>query len=120
MDVLVSNTDLIASGDDVTFQMSIGTTPTALLTFADPRTFAEIFVETAMTTSGATQVKWPLRHSFQDKGGYGYLLASDNFHVSADSTGQAGATISNWKLYYRFVDIPLTEFVGIVQSTQQT
>lgn len=120
MDLLVSNTDMIATNDDIVFQMGFGSTPTAFLDFNDTRVFAQWFQELTLTTSGAVWNAFPVRFDFQSKDGYGYLLASDSFNVSADSTGQAAAVIFNWRLHYRFVDIPLSEFVGLVQSTQQS
>lgn len=120
MDLLVSNTDLIATNDDINFQMAFGVAPTAILQFNDTRVFAQWFQELTLTTSGAVWNAWPVRYDFQSKDGYGYLLAADSFNVSGDSAGQAAAVLFNWRLYYRFVDIPLSEFVGLVQSTQQS
>lgn len=118
VDILVSNTDFLAAGDDLNFQMAMGSIQTAPLDFNDTRVFMAKFAEHSFVTSGMTTLTWPQRYDFQSQDGYGYLLASDSFRVSATSTGQAGALIFNWRLNYRFVDIPLSEFIGIVQSTQ--
>ena len=61
----------------------------------------------------------PFRYDMQSKGGFGYLMASDAFNVSVQTVFIQQLAVVHWKLFYRFVDIPLNEFIGIVQSTQQ-
>lgn len=62
----------------------------------------------------------PFRYDFQSKDGFGFLLPSDAFHMSSQIIGPAvsGPTLVNWRLFYRFVQIPIEEFVGLVQSFQ--
>jgi len=68
------------------------------------------------------RVLQPFVYNFQTKGlGFGYLLAAENFNFSVAffNVNQLADHNINFKLFYRFVDIPLNEFIGIVQSTQQ-
>jgi len=112
-----------AGAKQITLQFAIGSTPTALLSWSDPRTFAEFFVRGENLAADPTFLMpvQPLRYNFQSVDGYGYLLASDAFNVSMVVVNGAPAVqIATWKMFYRFVDIPLSEFVGIVQSTQQS
>ncbi len=118
LDLLVGTIDLLAIGDVLTFQMALGAVQTAMLGWNDTRVFAMYETEVAGTTSGFVRTVFPWRYQFQTNDGFGYLLASDSFRVSGVTVGQAGASRFQWKLYYRFVDIPLSEFIGIVQSTQ--
>ena len=50
--------------------------------------------------------------------GRGILLGVDTLHVSATSVGMAGVSSADFKLFYRFVDVSTTEYVGIVQQQQ--
>jgi len=91
-----------------------------------------VFVNMQRTIIGSSAIKetirffaedtMPYRWQFQTEDGYGYLLAADSFRITAQTRGlplNAKARF-NWKLYYRFVEIPLAEFIGIIQSTQTT
>ena len=102
-----------------TFSMSIGTPPDSGsdVSFNNPLVFAQLRV----LAVGLPQTLWlqPGRFDFQSNDGYGYLLASDAFNVNVSATLIQANQTYDWKLFYRFVDIPLTEFIGIVQSTQQ-
>ncbi len=114
------NTALNAAGEQAVIAFSIGSVPTVILPWNDPRAFYFRREEMMLLTSGAVLGTGTVRYDFQSKDGYGYLLASDSFHVSVEGTGLSTSIIGNWKMFYRFVDIPLSEFVGLVQSTQQS
>lgn len=123
MEMVVSKEDFVDRPDRVEFQMSIGTPPTQISNFGDPLVFATMKYSLGGLNTGLAALittQWPWITDFQSQDGHGYLLASDAFNVSGDSLGQdANAIVFGWKLFYRFVSIPLTEFIGIVQSTQQ-
>lgn len=105
--------------NSLTWQFSIGTPPTGFLAFSDPRVFAmRQMVITKGVQSAYAHVVSPNRYQFQTLDGHGYLLASDAFNVGLDSEGTNTINSIAWRLYYRFVDIPLTEFIGLVQSMQ--
>lgn len=104
----------------------IGAAPTKILPFNDPRVFAYEGVliggaDVTATRGGLFFINTISRYQMQDNMGNGYLMASDAFHVSFQSTGITGGVVRiEWKLFYRFVEIPLADFVGLVQSTQQS
>lgn len=110
---------------EYTIFFSIGTLPDSFLRFNDTRVFAMFKasnMETAAGASGRGLARLPkiVRYEMQTKDGFGYLLASDafNFVLDTENTGRQNGAF--WRMYYRFVDIPLAEFVGIVQSNQQS
>jgi len=108
---------------EYTFQASTGSAPTAVQSWADPRVFVLIKQSSEGLPVAFIPTLKPWRFQFQTLDGFGYLLASDSFNVTFAALNQAVApnvTITTFKLYYRFVDIPLAEFIGIVQSTAQT
>jgi len=114
----------------IRWQLSIGQAPKlSTIPVSDSRVFAQ--QEIGLTMSGfptssdnmaTLQTFQPFIYNFQTMGqGYGYLLAAENFNFSVAffNVAQLADHNINFKLFYRFVDIPLAEFVGIVQSTQQ-
>ena len=107
------------SGNEIIFTMTIGTPPDGgvAANFDRPTTFA--MVRWLAIGTGSSTNTQPFRYKFETQEGYGYLLASDAFNVNVQTGLIQGASDANWKLFYRFVDIPLNEFIGIVQSTQQ-
>lgn len=107
---------LNAAGEAVTFEMSLGATPTAILGIDDPRVITKAGHTMQILTSGGSVTYDFIRVDMQSLDGYGYLLASDSFNVSIVGTATSTAFKAEWRLYYRFVDVPVTEYVGIVQS----
>jgi len=106
---------------------NLGSIPTSVLRWNDPRVFTmfklvnEFIAVGAGSGAAATGLYSEMRRfDMQSKDGFGYLLASDSFHVTFKSENTARANSVFWKMFYRFVDIPLSEFIGIVQSTQQS
>jgi len=110
--------------DSLQWSISTGPAPTSVTNLADGATFA-----TAMDTvegyigggpfvdSGAMFMRTlPRRLDLQSKDGFGILLASDSFYVALDSLTTGVINTVAFRLYYRFVDITIEEYVGIVQS----
>lgn len=102
------------------FQMVIGAEPANILAWSSTRNVADFRwgMSFGTQTTQVTEFGAPFRYQFQTLDGFGYLLASDTFRISITSQFQTGTGRVDFKLYYRFVDIPLSEFIGIVQSTQ--
>jgi len=108
--------------------LSIGAPPLSIPAFNNPLTFAEFDYE-AMFIEGIGQLQFfsyftlpqPRRYDFTTREGDGYLLTAEAFNLTLQTTqvNPEFATIALLRLHYRFVDIPLDEFVGLVQSTQQ-
>ena len=124
-DIKFTNITLNSVNANVFFQMTLGSTQNQLLRWSDTRVFLDWRVGVNEAPFGGTNVNHfihqgvPFRYQFQTLDGFGYLLAADSFKIAVDSTNQSSNTaIIDFKLYYRFVDIPLSEFIGIVQSTQ--
>lgn len=116
IDLDVRITDFIANTDDVTFSVKVGGLPTVVGTFDNPDVIATFGLENHLLTSGATILNQVRRYSWQSKDGRGLLIAADRIHLAGDSTGQGAAVQFNWRIFYRFVNVPIGEFVGIVQS----
>jgi len=111
-------------GDSAQFGWTIGSLPEFFKHLDDPLC---IFTKTLQalgnpTGTGETMPMFtmPFRYDFQDANGHGYLLATDSFNVQAERTNSNVQQIFEYRMYYRFIDISLVEYIGIVQSTTQT
>lgn len=101
------------------FQMVIGTVPVGIITFNNPRVIMMKRLDTHTVVEGGAITEQPLVYDMQSKDGHGYLLAAESFHVSIFTVLSGVTNTAEWRMYYRFIDIPLSEFIGLVQSTQQ-
>ena len=109
------------------FQASImttssGTTP-AVQALDNPRllAFFERNIRNAFTAAGTGILDIqgdPAVQDFTDGAGHGILVATDNLFIQANTTGQTAAAAFNFKILYRFKEVSLVEYIGIVQSQQ--
>jgi len=108
-------------------QCTIGGTTAGVIGFDDPRVFAhkEIHANFLKDVNGNTRIVLPIqpmRVELQTRGsGAGYLLTAEAFNLNVGMIGQnvSFGLIVEIKVWYRFVEVSLDEFVGLVQSTQQ-
>lgn len=111
------------AGTGLFFQMRLGGSQTSFVFWDDTRVFVNFRLTFGPTLPGPIesqtpgQAGMPWRYQFQTMDGFGYLLAADSFKIALTTVFMLTQRVS-FKLFYRFVDIPLSEFIGIVQSTQ--
>lgn len=53
-----------------------------------------------------------------DGAGHGILVATDNIFLSGNTTNFAGAAVFRCRIMYRWKEVSLEEYIGIVQSQQ--
>ena len=84
----------------------------------DPKTFAFVLRDQTLETSGAGEVKMPIRINLTDDNGNGHLVATDQLSIVYADV--AGSVVSSCvaKVGYRLVNVGIQEYVGIVQSQQ--
>ena len=116
VDVAEDNTDYAANGDNNSFALSVGSAPGSIPSIRTTTTICSRKRELIFNTSGMQLYSHTYRIDLQDKHGFGFLVAADTLNVSGDSTGMAGSTIFHFRIYYRFVTVPIEEYVGIVSS----
>ena len=83
--------------------------------------YMESQVRNAFTAAGTGLLendRSPHEFDFTDGAGHGVLVATDNLFIQATTTGQANASIFQFKILYRFKKVSLVEYIGIVQSQQ--
>ena len=102
--------------------VSSGTTA-ALPTFDNPRVFAMFVhsVRNAFTAAGTGLLDLqndPAVYDFGDGAGHGILIATDNIYITGLTAGMTAAATFTFKILYRFKEVSLVEYIGIVQSQQ--
>lgn len=95
---------------------------TTAILFSEPTVFAGISrLQRGAFTAGGTYARTEddiIWQDCTDGAGHGILVATDNIFVQIQSTG-TGVTVScGVKLLYRWKNVSLQEYVGIVQSQQ--
>lgn len=110
-------TDMSTTGDAIELGFSIGAPPTAAVPSITSSTTIQTYSKRIVGAAGSMVAnEYPYRINLQDANGYGFLVAADTLNVSADSTGMGLPIVWNFRIYYRFVTIPISEYVGIVSS----
>jgi len=94
---------------------SFGTTAT---NFAEPRVFGHVFRSVNITTSGQIVVQEPYVQDLTDGAGHGVLIATDNIFLQVVSGTTSATNTIYAKILYRWKNVPLAEYIGIVQSQQ--
>jgi len=124
-DVSVTILDLLIDGGFFIFGLSLGASPEdTTVNFGRPNVIGSVAEEIHVAGAPAAglasvTVNSPRRYDWQSADGYGYLLASDSFNVFGGTAAQANPSVFGWKIYYRFVEVNIAEYIGIVQSQTQ-
>lgn len=99
---------------------SVATTPILANLCREPTVIASFMSRGVFQTAGASNVIFPVARDLTDNAGNGVLVATDNIFVTF---GFVDLTIvdpvrMSVKILYRFVNVGIEEYVGIVQSQQ--
>lgn len=83
--------------------------------------FGQKVVRGAFTAAGTygTYASDPFTLDLTDGAGHGVLVATDNIFLGAVSSGFTAVSACSIKILYRFKEVTLAEYIGIVQSQQQ-
>lgn len=71
-----------------------------------------------ITTSGLSIQSEPITHDLTDGVGHGILVATDFIFAQIASTGTGAAQTVRIKIMYRWKNVGLAEYIGLVQSQQ--
>lgn len=80
------------------------------------RALAVFYRKTHFTTSGAILTDSPMVIDLTDGAGSGVLYAGAHIYCGMDTLGQGSAGSAAIKILYRYVDVPVEEYVGIAQQ----
>ncbi len=103
------------NGDQVTVALTFRD-ETTMPTYSDPNVFFRYNFLTAFVTSGSTIKYMPYLQRYDTGGGKGFLVATDSIFVMVQGTSQASALTAHFKILYRFVEVGLEEYIGVVQQ----
>jgi len=117
MDIQYEAVDFLANADTLDFAVSMGSTPTAVRSLNDSDVLGSfVKVLHVGATPGTAFVPGIHRIRWETQDGHGLLVAAEEIDISGDSAGMAAASRFDWRIYYRFVNIPAMEMMGILQS----
>lgn len=107
------------NGVTVNFTGILSTAATAAV-ITDPRTFAciDFEIDSAAAPTDAPYYPRTYRQYFHDGAGHGLLVATDAIFLTLASASTTAANTVNVKIAYRFKEVALAEYIGIVQSQQ--
>lgn len=105
------------------FIVSTASFGTVAAQFSDPRIVAYVArnVRNAFTAAGTGTLDvdvGPKMVDVTDGDGHGILVATDNLYIQGDTDNYTAAATFYFKILYRFKEVSLVEYIGIVQSQQ--
>lgn len=111
----------IAANSEVFIALTTNPTaaPSILLAFQDTRIIAKTDRYVVFSSAAAYLIDALIqKDDVTDDAGHGLLVATDNVYVAIYSTGTAIANRGDCRITYRFKEVTLQEYIGIVQSQQ--
>ena len=118
LEITCPNITFNAGEEFITCGIQTGGVPIAAQSIDEGNVIGYLFRELSILTEGGSTHDFPMIYDFQSKDGFGMLLGTDAFHAWVFSGGTGVALAVSFRLYYRFVQVPVTEYIGIVQSQQ--
>lgn len=91
---------------------------TSAISYGNTRVIDSMQSRSFITTSGTIRDERPVIHDLTDGAGHGFLVATDNVFIQVNSTTTGATNIVNCKILYRWKDVSVVEYVGIVQGQQ--
>ena len=105
----------IGAGNAIEYHIATAGTPNA----NNSRNFYTRFIEFPLATAVGFQFfEAAKRTELHDGAGHGFLVATDSIIFGLGSTTTAVAQKVFFKVEYRFKEVSLAEYIGIVQSQQ--
>lgn len=79
--------------------------------------FSQVRVDGIFATAvGISYVPLIYNDVLHDGAGHGFLVATDNIYLTVRSTNTSAANLVTAKIFYRFKEVSLEEYLGIVAS----
>lgn len=94
-------------------------TSSSATTLSDPTSFSNFSRDGLFATAvGFAYSSRRFEDDLTDGAGHGFLVATDGIFFTLISTNTGAANISTAKIFYRFKEVSLEEYIGIVQGQQ--
>lgn len=115
---VTASTSVVEVDNDINVFFSTKNFGTTNTTFSEPSVFAEMWRSVKITTSGQIISYEPFCIDLTDGVGHGFIVATDNIFVQVQSTTTSATNTIRAKILYRWKNVSLAEYVGVVQSQQ--
>lgn len=110
--------DLITPGGAVILRATLSTTGAAVAP-GDPEVFSVAEIDGIFATAvGFGYNSRVIKDVLHDGAGHGFLVATDNLFLTMQSGNTARINTVIAKIFYRFKEVSLAEYIGIVQGQQ--
>jgi len=107
---------IVETDNTTTIVLSTRNWGTTAVPFSDSSTIARFRRHVIITTSGSSVEDEPYCMDLTDGAGHGMLVATDNLYVQIISANTGQVVDAVLRLLYRWKNVGLSEYVGIVQS----
>lgn len=107
---------LVATGDSVFTSLSFRNFDTTEATLSNASVFFKDAQITSIITSGNVDFQNVKKFDMTTGGGRGFLIATDSLFAQVGGASVTAVQVARYKVWYRFVDIGLQEYIGIVQQ----
>ena len=119
---LVAGASATEANDFFAITLSTSSFGTTATTLAEPRVFAgdSLQAQFAFTAAGTYYMEHPrvVMYDLTDGAGHGVLVATDNIYAQVSSVTTGATNTYRIKILYRWKNVSLQEYIGIVQSQQ--
>lgn len=121
-DAPVKDNNPVAGGETSAAFTQLSTISRTTIDFGNPRTvaFANKEYRGAFTATGSysTVINEPYMMDLTDGAGHGVLVATDTLFLDVQTTNFTATATFAVKILYRFKEVALSEYIGIVQGQQ--
>jgi len=107
---------LVATGDSTFSALSFRNFGTTEATLSNASVFFKHAEIGTIVTSGYVKFENIKQFDMTTGGGRGFLIATDSIFAQVGSASLGSAQVARYKIWYRFVDVGLQEYIGIVQQ----
>lgn len=109
--------------DEISTYLSTTSFGTTATNYGEPRVFSGGLISqrhafTAGGTYMSEKTPEPLHFDLTDGDGHGVLIATDSIYAQVNSVSTGSANTMRIKILYRWKNVSLQEYIGIVQSQQ--
>lgn len=110
--------DLVAPAGQISVIGFLATSESAVA-LSDPTIFSFFARDGLFATAvGFSYGSRKYTDNLNDGAGHGFLVATDQLFLTAQTVATGAANVIVAKLYYRFKEVSLQEYIGIVQGQQ--
>lgn len=116
--VVYSVANLVTPGGQVAVGATLSTTSAAVAE-SDPEVFSIFSLDGLYATAvGFSYFNRIATDNLSDGAGHGFLVGTDNLFLTVSSGNTSAANKVVCKIFYRFKEVSLAEYIGIVQGQQ--